>query len=229
VPRGAVDQGISPDPPLLYADFVDGASVAEGKITMRKSDIAIPVPCTVDWQKMTPADKGRFCGDCKKVVRDLSKMSEVEATALVQSAHGGDLCVRFLHDRHGKVFFEEDLARRGGLIPRSFLVRARRTAVAAASLAVPAFLQGCSSDPFSAIDSAFSSDHHDQDQEELQPNMGGVAMDPNENQPQPQEEVDASPDASPDAKAPPATDAGPKDDAAPSDPDAGVDGGPSAS
>ena len=47
---------------------------------MRKSDIAIPVPCTVDWQKMTPADKGRFCGDCKKVVRDLSKMSEAEAT-----------------------------------------------------------------------------------------------------------------------------------------------------
>jgi hypothetical protein len=206
-------------------DFVHGAPVAEGMITMRKSDIAIPVPCTVDWQKMTPADKGRFCGDCKKVVRDLSKMSEVEASALVQSAHGGDLCVRFLHDRHGKVFFEEDLARRSGLVPRSFLVRARRTAVAAASLAVPAFLQGCSADPFSAIGSALSSDdHHDQDQEELQPNMGGVAMDPNEPQPPP-EQVDASPDALP----LPAIDAGPSGDAAPSDPDAGVDGGPSPS
>jgi hypothetical protein len=192
---------------------------------MRKSDIAIPVPCTVDWQKMTPADKGRFCGDCKKVVRDLSKMSEAEASALVHGAHGGDLCVRFLHDRHGKVFFEEDLARRAGLIPRSFLVRARRTAVAAASLAVPAFLQGCSADPFSAIDSAFSSDDHkSQDQEELQPNMGGMA---NDNPPTPPAEADAAPDSAPDAAPPPpATDAGPKDDAAPADPDAGADGGP---
>lgn len=198
-----------------------GAPVAKERVTMRKSDIAIPVPCTVDWQKMTPADKGRFCGDCKKVVRDLSKMSEVEATALVQSAHGGDLCVRFLHDRHGKVFFEEDLARRSGLLPRSFLVRARRTAVAAASLAVPAFLQGCSADPFSATDSALSSDDH-QDQEELQPNMGGMAA------PQP-EQVDASPDASPDALPLPATDAGPNGDAAPPVPDAAIDGGPSAS
>jgi hypothetical protein len=194
---------------------------------MLKNDLPIAMPCHADWQRMAPKDGGRFCGDCKKVVRDLSKMSEAEATALVHSAtaaRGGDLCVRFLHDRHGKVFFEEDLARRSGLLPRSFLVRARRTAVAAASLAVPVFLQGCTSNPFDAIDSAFSSTPpQDQDQEELQPNMGGVSADDRD---YPQPEPDAAPPADPDAAPPPAIDAGPKDDAAPTDPDAGTDGGP---
>lgn len=191
------------------------------KVRMRTSDIAIPVPCTVDWQSMTPADKGRFCGDCKKVVRDLSKLSAVEAKTLVQSAHGGDLCVRYVHDRHGKVFFEEDLALRSGLLPRSFLNRARRTAVLAATLAVPAFLAGCTSDPFGALTS-------DKNQEELTQNMGGMA-EPN-NPPIVPDAPDAAPDAptTPDAgattpeAAPPAADAGAAEpDASPVDSDAG--------
>jgi hypothetical protein len=191
-----------------------GAPVALDASTMRKSDIAIPVPCTVDWRSMTPADKGRFCGDCKKVVRDLSQMTETDASALVRSAHGGDLCVRYLHDKHGKVFFEEDLARRAGLLPRSFLNRARRTAVAAASFAVPVFLQGCGSDPFAATASAVSSNPDHKDQDELQPNMGGATP---QDDPQPDP---GNADAAPDAGPRPAT------DAAPPDPDAGVDGGP---
>jgi hypothetical protein len=194
---------------------------------MRKNDVPIPLPCSVDWQKMTPADKGRFCGDCKKVVRDLSKMSEMEASALVQSAQAaaaGDLCVRFLHDRHGKIFFEEDLALRDGLLPRSFLVRARRTAVAAASLAMPLLSQACSFEPFAAIDSALSSPPTAKD--ELTQNMGGMALD--ETQVRADAAPPADPDAAPDAATPPSPpDAGATDDdAAPSDPDSDPDAGP---
>jgi hypothetical protein len=109
---------------------------------MEKSEIRIATPCTLDWSKMTPRDGGRFCGDCKKVVRDLSSMTEREARELVRAAGDGQLCVRFVYDKHGRIFFAGDRAR--DLVPASLLSRAKRAAVAAAAVAVPLALQGCS-------------------------------------------------------------------------------------
>jgi hypothetical protein len=87
---------------------------------------------------MTRADGGRFCGDCKKVVRDLSSMSEPEARALLGSAPPGELCVRFLYGAHGRVLFADRPADER-LIPAALLSRTRRlVAVAAMPFAVQA-------------------------------------------------------------------------------------------
>ncbi len=183
---------------------------------MQKSDLVIPVPCTVDWKKMTPADKGRFCGDCKKVVRDLSKMSELDARALVASSKGADLCVRYLYDRHGKIFFAGD-HRASGLLPQSLLNRAKRTAMAAATLAVPMFLQACSASPLDALEHKSSHSPNSptsEDDPNLTENMGGAPYEP-------QHMIDASPDAKPIVDQDAAVDAGPPIE----ETDAAADGG----
>jgi hypothetical protein len=141
---------------------------------------------------MKPSEKGRFCGDCKKVVHDLSRMRERDARELLSTPANEGLCVRFLYDKHGKVFFG------GDLVPASFLQRAKRVALAAAAVAVPLSLQACS-----------PSLNADDDHYEM---MGGM---PASNDPPvtPQDRGDAEADAdsaTPDATAKPdAADAGP--------------------
>jgi hypothetical protein len=158
---------------------------------MDKNAVAIASPCTADWRTMTPADGGRFCGDCKKVVRDLSKMRERDARTLLKSADNGELCVRYLYDKHGKVFFAGDSA--PPLVPASFLQRAKRIALSAAAVAVPLSLQACS--PGSVFGA---------DEPELHESMGGVGID---------KSYYPEPDAEPDAAKADAGDGGDRSDA----------------
>lgn len=184
---------------------------------MDRAELPIRTPCTADWTTMTPADGGRFCGDCKKVVRDLSRMSEADARALLAAPRNEELCVRYLHDRHGTIFFGPDLVQ-STLVPASLLDRAKR---AAAAVALPLGLAACSP---TAVLRADDGDHpSDQHPSGLIENMGGAPAYPVE----PDAGSDAATDggAAPDAEAP-AEDGG----AAPAD-DGGVtptvDGGSS--
>lgn len=94
---------------------------------------------------MTPQDGGRFCAECKKVVRDLSRLTERKARALLAEPHTEGLCVRLIHDRDGRVMFA-DTPR--PLLPASMLQRAKRAAlVAGVGLATEA----CSGDPMGAF------------------------------------------------------------------------------
>jgi hypothetical protein len=104
---------------------------------MNHAELPIPTPCTADWTTMTLADGGRFCGDCKKVVRELAQMSEAEARALLASPPTEGLCVRYVHDATGEIVFRRDV------VPTARLARVRRVAVTAlAALSLPA-LAGC--------------------------------------------------------------------------------------
>jgi hypothetical protein len=171
---------------------------------MDKKDVRVTSPCTLDWRKMTPRDGGRFCGDCKKVVKDLSAMSEREARAVLQSACGGELCVRFIYDQNGRIFFQGDA---GALLPAGLLHRARRAAaVAATAVAIPLATQGCE-----AVTASLDPMAHDQSQalnpqppghQDRDPNttnttyselMGGVTADEVNRRMQP--DSDAGPDA----------------------------------
>lgn len=181
---------------------------------MHAKDVRLASPCTLDWQKMTKVEGGRFCGDCKKVVRDLSSMREDEARALLAQPPSEGLCVRYLYDKHGRVFFAGDA--KSGLLPASLLSRAKRAA-AIASLAAP--LAACSFPD--AMSKTFASDRlestSDPHESELQPAMGGIAADPR---------YDARDAAADDAAAAADTDASTEADAdaAPSDDDAGYQG-----
>jgi hypothetical protein len=179
-------------------------ALRKGLSIMKKNDVAIPLPCTVDWRKMSPAEGGRFCGDCKKVVRDLSTMRERDARTLLGSAGNGELCVRYVYDKHGKVFFAGDGA--PALVPASFLQRAKRVALSAAAIAVPLSLAACSPS------AGATADDHEKQEQELYEMMGAPER----------PLTDATPGETPDAG-----DAGPQDDGGDAGPqDDGGDAGP---
>jgi hypothetical protein len=60
---------------------------------IRKATITIPEPCHEDWNKMTVAEKGRFCASCQKHVYDFTKFSDREI--LKQFNNEPNLCGRF--------------------------------------------------------------------------------------------------------------------------------------
>lgn len=62
--------------------------------TLRFKQISIPTPCHEDWSNMTPAEKGKHCSLCNKVVIDFTDKSEEELTTLMGSATG-KVCGRF--------------------------------------------------------------------------------------------------------------------------------------
>ena len=73
---------------------------------MKTGELPIKSPCDADWTTMNPRATGRFCGDCKKVVHDLSAMREADAKKRVAAAPEG-LCIRYLHDEHGNIWFKD--------------------------------------------------------------------------------------------------------------------------
>jgi hypothetical protein len=155
-----------------------GATLAIPPGIMDKKDLSIAAPCNADWRKMTPADGGRFCGDCKKVVRDLSTMRERDARTLLRANDNASLCVRYLYDKHGKIFFAGDRAP-AVVVPASFLQRAKRVALSAAAVAVPLSLAACS--PSAGATSGIGG-HDDQQPSELYENMGGAPAMPDDHE-----------------------------------------------
>ncbi|MFO0676597.1 MAG: hypothetical protein U0169_08690 [Polyangiaceae bacterium] len=185
--------------------------------SMKKSAIAIGSPCTVDWKSMTVVDGGRFCGDCRKVVRNLSAMTEEEAKALLAGPRQAELCVRYMHDRDGEVVFAKGTGA-PDLVPASFLHRARRNAATLVAAVAPFALAACSDAPPEAShDESSERTTEESDDSQLSYVMGTAPNYP----------VTSDEDAGADAESPEdasdaATDGGTADGG-----DAGTDGGPS--
>ncbi|HVH44152.1 MAG TPA: hypothetical protein VM925_17495 [Labilithrix sp.] len=142
---------------------------------------------------MTPQDGGRFCGDCKKVVRDLSSMTEREAKALLRGTDNAGLCVRYVYDAHGRIIFGGASKTKTELVPATFLSRARRAAVALATVAMPLATQGCGDGldgPLNATGSQELSARQTDDKPTGEA-MGGMSY----YEPDAGEAADASPDA----------------------------------
>lgn len=65
----------------------------------KKIQLTIPKPCHEDWDKMTQADKGRFCGSCQKQVVDFSSMSDRQVAEFFKKPSTGSVCGRFMTDQ----------------------------------------------------------------------------------------------------------------------------------
>ncbi|HEY1691367.1 MAG TPA: hypothetical protein VGG39_04355 [Polyangiaceae bacterium] len=107
---------------------------------MNRTELPIASPCSADWTTMTLADRGRFCGECRKVVRELAQLTEREARALLASPPTEGLCVRYVHDTTGEIVFRPD-------VPASALSRAKRVAALALAVALPLAATGCMGAP----------------------------------------------------------------------------------
>lgn len=57
--------------------------------------ITISKPCHENWEKMTPAEKGRFCSVCSKTVRDFTVASDDEIIDVISNAADKDICGNF--------------------------------------------------------------------------------------------------------------------------------------
>lgn len=60
--------------------------------------LQIPEPCHENWNAMSPADKGRFCASCQKVVIDFSRMTDHELAAFFKKP-SGPVCGRLRQDQ----------------------------------------------------------------------------------------------------------------------------------
>ena len=91
---------------------------------------------------MSPRGTARLCSTCDKLVHDLSAMTEREAHTLLRTQSIRGLCIRYLHDADGEIWFGNGGAER--LVPTGRL--ARRGAVIAAAAAIvltPVLTEAC--------------------------------------------------------------------------------------
>jgi TonB-dependent SusC/RagA subfamily outer membrane receptor len=62
---------------------------------MNKYFLHISEPCTEDWDKMTPASQGRFCGSCQKTVFDFTNATENDIIKHIEKMKGNMFCGQF--------------------------------------------------------------------------------------------------------------------------------------
>jgi hypothetical protein len=78
------------------------------KSTAMKQELYFHIhqPCSVDWDKMMPVDKGRFCASCNKQVFDFSLMSDSEVLQHFKRTTG-KVCGRFANDQLQRAFLPQ--------------------------------------------------------------------------------------------------------------------------
>jgi hypothetical protein len=104
---------------------------------LTRDDVRIDSPCGLDFSKMTRAQATkRFCGDCRKHVHDLTRLTPGEIRELLDAPATEGLCVRYVADERGRLVTLPD-------VPTSTLTRAKRVVLAAAALAAPLSLTAC--------------------------------------------------------------------------------------
>jgi hypothetical protein len=64
--------------------------------------LSIPKPCHENWNEMTHAEKGKFCGSCQKQVIDFTRMSDRDLAAFFKKPSTGSVCGRFNNDQLNK-------------------------------------------------------------------------------------------------------------------------------
>ncbi len=103
---------------------------------MHQHEVKISTPCDVEFDTLERRATGRFCHHCRKLVHDLSSLTETRARELLTQADES-LCVRYLHDVTGEIHFSDSAP-----VPVSNLTKNRRSVALAFSVA-PLLMQAC--------------------------------------------------------------------------------------
>ena len=61
--------------------------------------LGIPMPCHENWDKMKPADKGKYCDSCQKQVIDFTKMNDAQLIQFFRKPSAGSVCGRFMNQQ----------------------------------------------------------------------------------------------------------------------------------
>lgn len=61
--------------------------------------LTIAEPCHENWEKMTTAEKGKFCGACQKQVIDFTRMSDAQVAAFFKRPSTASVCGRFMENQ----------------------------------------------------------------------------------------------------------------------------------
>lgn len=69
----------------------------------KKIHLSIPEPCHEDWQEMTAAEQGKFCGSCQKTVVDFSTMTDTQILNYFTKT-SGRVCGRFQEKQVNKTY-----------------------------------------------------------------------------------------------------------------------------
>lgn len=64
-----------------------------------KLQLNVAEPCHENWNQMSPADQGRFCGSCQKEVVDFSTMSDAQLVQFFKKPSTGSVCGRFMAEQ----------------------------------------------------------------------------------------------------------------------------------
>lgn len=63
--------------------------------------VRIETPCSEDWSKMTPVEKGRYCAACQKTVVDMTLMSDREIQDFFMRSEG-EVCAQMHTDQQNR-------------------------------------------------------------------------------------------------------------------------------
>ena len=75
--------------------------------------INIPKPCSENWDAMLPAERGRFCNACEKVVTDFTGMTDKEIIRFFEQRKEGNTCGRYLESQIGRnIIYETTFLRK---------------------------------------------------------------------------------------------------------------------
>lgn len=83
--------------------------------------IKLPNPCQEDWNKMTPAEQGRFCSACEKIVIDFTELSDQELIDFFVHSNK-KACGRFASTQLDRLVIESKGPKSSALFPAIFSI-----------------------------------------------------------------------------------------------------------
>lgn len=103
--------------------------------------INIPNPCSEDWDRMVPREKGRFCTVCNKCVIDFTQKAPSEVRQILTERKNEETCGRFYAVQLDPV---KDSGKTGNAFFRYLPAALRNSSMVLGVLSFILFLCGCS-------------------------------------------------------------------------------------